>query len=150
MRISYQESACFTFTPHLCPCYFHPTSRPSGRDGEKALQLATRAGEMRFHLDGSRYTATIGGRALPLRITSTRARYGVRRCYLCPCCHNRAATLLIGKRDLACRKCLGLHYASQSEDGSARMRRGLFKQRAAIWGNYAPAQSLFNDCALIP
>ncbi|CBJ44726.1 hypothetical protein LXA31_15240 [Erwinia amylovora] len=105
----------FHFYPHLCPCYFHPISRPSGRDGEKALQLATRAGEMRFHLDGSRYTATIGGRALPSRITSTRARYSVRRCYLCPCCHNRAATLLIGKRNLACRKYRGLYYASQSE-----------------------------------
>ncbi|CAO97466.1 hypothetical protein [Erwinia tasmaniensis] len=118
--------------------------------GAKALQLATRAGEMRFHLGGSSYTATIGGRVLPLRTTSTRAGYGVRHWYLCPHCHNRAAVLFIGKRDLACRKCWGLHYASQSEDRLARMRRSLFKQRAAIWGDYAPAYSLFNDCALFP
>lgn len=119
-------------------------------DGAKAVQTSSSSANIVFTVDGEHYRATIGERVLPLRITTTTNGYGVRHWYVCPHCHNRKAKLFIGRNDLACRDCWGLHYASQSEDRLARMRRTIFKKRAAIWKNYEPARSLFNDCYRLP
>ncbi|MBT0731523.1 hypothetical protein [Rosenbergiella nectarea] len=119
-------------------------------DGAKAVQTTSSAGNIVFTVDGDHYRATIGERVLSLRITTTTNGYGVRHWYVCPHCQNRKAKLFIGRKDLACRDCWGLHYASQSEDRLARMRRTIFKKRAAIWKNYEPARSLFNDCYRFP
>ncbi len=114
------------------------TIRQRFHEGVQALQMGTRAGNIYFHLNGSDYTATIGDKTLSLRLTTTQAGYGVRYWYLCPHCQRRSAALFIGKRDLACRKCWKLHYASQSEDRLARMRRLIRTKRLSIWDADTP------------
>ncbi|AHW87586.1 hypothetical protein [Klebsiella michiganensis] len=84
-------------------------------------------------------------------ITITRAGFGYRRWYICPHCGGRAAKLFIGRKDVGCRKCWSLHYASQSEDELARLRRSVWKQRHNIWGGeYPPAGSLLNSPLKFP
>ncbi|WP_314139867.1 hypothetical protein [Buttiauxella noackiae] len=112
--------------------------------------MDTRVGKVFFSLDGSHYRTTIGERTLILITTTTQAGYGIRHWYLCPHCQRRSATLFIGKHDVACRTCWGLEYAIQSKDRLSRMRSSMIKQSAAIWPNYGPAQSLFNNPNLFP
>ena len=98
----------------------------------------TESGTLWITRNGNGYTATINGYSLTLSLTTTQAGYGMRHWYLCPHCHQRCAKLYIGRKDIACRKCWGLHYASQSEDTLARMRRLIRSKRLAIWGYDTP------------
>ena len=112
-------------------------------NGAPAVQKTTSKGKLCIILDGTQYLAEIGGKTLPLRVSTTQAGYGVRYWWLCPYCHSQNASLFIGAKDLACRKCWGLNYASQSEGRLDRMRRSMRKKRAELWPDYKPAQSLF-------
>lgn len=96
------------------------------------------------------YAMTINGVTRPIRTTTTQAGYGVREWYVCPHCDSRVAKLYIGKKDIACRKCWGLHYSSQSEDLLGRMRMDLRRQRYAIWGNTERTRNLANSPRLFP
>ncbi|WP_447884995.1 hypothetical protein [Serratia fonticola] len=107
-----------------------------------ATYATTESGTLWITKNGNGYTATINGHSFRLSLTTTQAGYGVRHWYLCPHCHQRCAKLHIGRKDIACRKCWGLHYASQSEDRLARMRRLLRSQRLAIWSH--DTQELMN------
>lgn len=98
-----------------------------------ATHTTTESGVLWITRNGERYAATINGHSLTLSLTTTLAGYGVRHWYLCPHCHQRCAKLYIGRKDIACRKCWGIHYASQSEDELARMRRLIRSKRLAIW-----------------
>lgn len=119
-------------------------------EGARAVQKSTSKGKLSITLDGIQYLAEIGGKTLPLRVSTTQAGYGVRYWWQCPYCHNRSASLFIGAKDLACRKCWGLNYASQSEGRVDRMRRTVFKKRAELWPDYKPAESLFNHPCRFP
>lgn len=112
--------------------------------GSIALRKETRVGIVRFTTDGTGYSAETGGKVIPLRVSVTETGYGVRFWYCCPYCNSRRASLFIGARDIACRECWGLHYASQSEGRLDRMRRRMWKMRTALWPDYKPAGSLFN------
>lgn len=103
-----------------------------------AIYTATKIGMLWITKNGNGYTTTINGHSFTLSLTTTQAGYGVRHWYLCPHCHQRCAKLHIGRKDIACRKCWGLHYASQSEDRLARMRRLLRSKRLAIWPHDTP------------
>ncbi|MCD1125340.1 hypothetical protein LPW36_04750 [Jinshanibacter sp. LJY008] len=118
--------------------------------GLPALQWDTNAGKILLTTENGNITATIGGRTLSLRTTITQAGYGWREWYLCPHCSSRVADLFVGKKDIACRKCWKLHYASQSENQIDRMRRNIIKQRVAIWGGYPPASNLFERVTYFP
>jgi hypothetical protein len=98
----------------------------------------TESGTLWITRNGNGYTATINGHSFRLSLTTTQAGYGMRHWYLCPHCHQRSAKLYIGRKDIACRKCWGLHYASQSEDRITRMRRLIRSKRLAIWGYDTP------------
>ena len=119
-------------------------------DGSTALQKETSVGVVRFTAKGTDYRAEIGGKVLPLRFCETVTGYGVRLWYCCPHCNSRRASLFVGARDIACRECWGLHYASQSEGKFNRMRRRIRKMRAELWPDYKPAISLFNHPYLFP
>lgn len=103
-----------------------------------AIYTSTESGMLWIIRTGSGYTSTINGHSLTLSLTTTKAGYGVRHWYLCPHCHQRCAKLYIGRKDIACRKCWGLHYASQSEARLARMRQIIRSKRVAIWGSDTP------------
>lgn len=103
-----------------------------------ATHTTTESGVLRITRTGDEYAATINGHSLTLSLTTTQAGYGVRYWYLCPHCHQRCAKLYIGRKDIACRKCWGIHYASQSEDRLARMRRLIRSKRLAIWPHDTP------------
>lgn len=96
------------------------------------------------------YVMTINGVTRAIRITTTQAGYGVRQWYVCPHCGGRVAKLYIGEKDIACRKCWKLHYASQSEDRLGRMRRSIRSKRYAIWGNNEKTRNLANHPYIFP
>lgn len=120
-------------------------------DAQPATQLYchTEIGTLYTVRQADSYAMTINGVTRSIRTTTTQAGYGIREWFECPHCDSRVAKLYIGKKDIACRKCWGLHYASQSEDRLGRMRMELRRQRYAIWGNtertrnlaYSPAHS---------
>ncbi|MDO6525365.1 hypothetical protein Q4519_06665 [Motilimonas sp. 1_MG-2023] len=55
----------------------------------------------------------------------------------CPYCQERRQHLYRFKNGYACRACLKLHYASQSETKQSRLARRIRKLRLALWG-YQP------------
>lgn len=101
------------------------------------LKWETSVGKLVIGKDGDRYVVIIGGKRLSLSLDTTQAGYGTRYWYLCPYCLKRRADLYLGSKDLACRKCWKLHYASQSESNLDRLRRKVRVGRFAIWG-YSP------------
>lgn len=91
------------------------------------------------------------GRELLITLTTTATQFNGRRWwFVCPYCEGRQGKLYWSDADVACRKCFGLHYASQSQDRLGRLRLKIWRQRAAIWGDYAPAYNLFNNAAYFP
>ena len=52
----------------------------------------------------------------------------------CPYCQKNRQSLYVAKYTYACRECLGLHYASQSERPQARLMRRIRKLRKDLWG----------------
>lgn len=111
----------------------------------------TESGRVYFSLVSGGYSATINGVMRVIGITITRAGFGYRQWYICPHCGGRVAKLFIGRKDIGCRKCWSLHYASQSEDEISRLRRSVWKQRHDLWGDdYPPAGSLLNSPLKFP
>lgn len=53
----------------------------------------------------------------------------------CPYCHKQRQSLYAIKTAYACRECIGLHYASQSERPQDRLIRRIRKQRQKLWGS---------------
>lgn len=99
------------------------------RGGEPAGSIGVRVETGRLVL---RYTWTPSGGAAtdvecPIGIVETPCHYGgTRPWFVCPRCGGRCAVVYFGGRVYACRKCLDIAYASQSEDQTARLWR---KQR---------------------
>ena len=52
----------------------------------------------------------------------------------CPYCKKQRQSLYAIKYAYACRECVGLHYASQSERPSERLMRRIIKLRKELWG----------------
>ncbi|WJM87074.1 hypothetical protein QUF31_08310 [Dickeya chrysanthemi] len=105
----------------------------------------TESGRLYLSRYSDDYSATINGVTRRIGITATRVRYGVREWYVCPHCGERAAKLYIGCKDIGCRKCWHLHYASQSKDEADRLLLSVRKQRRAIWrDDFPPADNLLN------
>ncbi|NUD79474.1 hypothetical protein HUC42_06020 [Escherichia coli] len=114
------------------------------------LYCQTESGTLYTFRQADSYAMTINGVTRAIRTTTTQAGYGVREWFVCPHCDARVAKLYIGAKDIACRKCWGLHYASQSEDKLGRMRMELRRQRYAIWGNTERTRNLANSPTLFP
>ncbi len=81
---------------------------------------------------------TIQGREVPVPI-KTDSRSASNKTYLvCPYCTCQRQHLYAVKSTYACRKCLNLNYASQSEREQDRLARRIRKQRSNLWGNNYP------------
>ncbi len=73
---------------------------------------------------------------IPLQLDS---RSASKKLYLlCPHCHHQRQHLYAVEFSYACRQCLGLHYATQSERPLVRLRRKIRRLRKALWGNDWP------------
>ena len=121
-------------------------------DAEPGTQLYTQteSGTLYTFRQADSYAMTINGVTRAIRTTTTQAGYGVREWYVCPHCIKRVAKLYIGKKDIGCRGCWKLHYASQSEDGLGRMRMKMRRQRYAVWGNTEQTRNLANNPCSFP
>jgi hypothetical protein len=53
----------------------------------------------------------------------------------CPYCKNNRESLYAIKTAYACRKCIGLHYQSQSERPKDRLLRSIRSKRKSLWGS---------------
>jgi len=53
----------------------------------------------------------------------------------CPYCKRNRESLYAIKTAYACRSCIGLHYASQSERPKDRLLRSIRKKRQVLWGS---------------
>ncbi|WP_232784865.1 hypothetical protein [Psychromonas sp. MB-3u-54] len=69
----------------------------------------------------------------------------------CPYCQRQRQHLYAVRNAYACRKCLGLHYASQSERQSNRLIRRIRKLRKELWGyNYPDVNNMFMNVQYWP
>lgn len=77
-----------------------------------------------------------GAQRFPVPLQWDNTRYP-RLIFICPCCANRRLYLYAASNGWACRECLGLHYACQSEAPIDRLSRAIRKRRRLIWGGDA-------------
>lgn len=64
----------------------------------------------------------------------------------CPYCEKQRQSLYAIKYAYACRQCIGLHYASQSERPQARLMRRIRKLRKELWGyNWPEVNNMFEN-----
>lgn len=69
---------------------------------------------------------------IPLQLDN---RSASNKLYLvCPYCQHQRQHLYAVKNAYSCRKCLGLHYASQSERHKERLMRKIRNKRKKLWG----------------
>lgn len=81
------------------------------------------------------------------QIDKTALSYGWRYWFICPHCHGRRANLYFTNKQIACRDCFNLHYASQSENQLDRLRRKVIKYRDRLFkSNDSEYNDLFNNC----
>lgn len=84
-------------------------------------------------------------------LTPTATQFdGKRWWFVCPHCLRRQGTLYWSDNDVGCRKCFGLHYASQSEGRLDRMREMIRKRREGIWGDAPFINDLFESSCWFP
>ncbi len=69
----------------------------------------------------------------------------------CPHCNKKRQHLYAVKNAYACRECLGLHYASQSERPQERLMRRIRKLRKELWGyDWPDVNNMFEQVAYWP
>lgn len=69
----------------------------------------------------------------------------------CPYCQTQRQSLYAIKYAYACRQCIGLHYASQSERPQDRLMRRIRKLRKELWGyDWPEVNNMFEQVAYWP
>ena len=69
----------------------------------------------------------------------------------CPYCQKQRQSLYVIKNAYACRECLNLHYASQSERSNERLMRRIRKLRKEVWGyDWPEINNMFQQVAYWP
>jgi hypothetical protein len=85
--------------------------------------------------NGVRYvTFTINGKAHEIALKLDNRSASNKLYITCPYCQKQRQSLYAIKNAYACRKCIGLHYASQSERPQERLMRRIRKLRKELWG----------------
>lgn len=70
---------------------------------------------------------------------------------ICPYCQKQRQSLYALKYAYACRQCIGLHYASQSERSQDRLMRRIRKLRKELWGyDWPEINNMFEQVAYWP
>ena len=90
------------------------------------------------------------GRVIQGELDKTVLSYGWRYWFICPCCNQRRASLFFTSKSIACRKCFNLHYESQSEEPSERLRRKIRELRSKIHDNPYEYCNLFTHTYNLP
>lgn len=81
---------------------------------------------------------TIQGQKIPIPLKLDDRSASTKLYLLCPYCTLPRQSLYATKSTYACRICLNLHYASQSERKGERLARRIRKQRIKLWGYEHP------------
>jgi hypothetical protein len=69
----------------------------------------------------------------------------------CPYCQKQRQSLYAIKYAYACRQCIGLHYATQSERPQERLMRRIRKLRKELWGyDWPDVNNMFEQVAYWP
>ena len=76
---------------------------------------------------------TIHNKQVPVPLQLDNASASNKLYLVCPYCATQRQYLLAVKKTYACRDCLNVHYASQSESKIDRISRRIRKQRAKLW-----------------
>ncbi len=85
--------------------------------------------------DGSRYlTFTINAKPHLVALKFDNSSASNKLYITCPYCQKQRQSLYAIKYAYACRQCIGLHYASQSERPQDRLMRRIRKLRKELWG----------------
>lgn len=119
-------------------------------DGE-GITTSFKHFELKQHIEGIRY-ATFERENDNLEIALLTCSKSVRtKLYItCPFCQNKKQHLYIFKNGFACRNCLNLNYASQSERKQDRLARRIRKLRSSIWGNLVNVNNLTESARYFP
>lgn len=145
--------------------YTHDLPHLGGRELKRLLTLtdtgwrwiSSRGRPIEFHpveSGGNHYQYRVvlkRGSDRMVSITPTATQFnGLRWWFVCPHCQRRKGKLYWSDEDIGCRKCFGLHYASQSEGKMDRMREMIRKRRADIWGDAPYINDLFESSCWFP
>lgn len=94
---------------------------------------------------------TIKGKEHPIPLQLDNRSASNKLYLVCPYCRHQRQHLYAVKNAYSCRKCLGLHYASQSERPMERLARRIRKQRATLWGyDWPDRYNLLESCEWWP
>lgn len=93
----------------------------------------------------------INGKEVPIPLQIDHRSASKKTYLICPYCVTQRQHLYITKTSYACRKCLNLHYTSQSERKPDRLARSIRKKRYLLWGyDYPDVKNLFESCIWWP
>jgi len=93
----------------------------------------------------------INEKEIPIPLQTDNRSASKKTYLICPYCLNQRQHLYATRSTYACRACLNLHYASQSEREPSRLARSIRKQRSQLWGHSFPdANNLFESCEWLP
>jgi hypothetical protein len=97
--------------------------------------------------DGNRYlTFTINDKPHKIALKLDNSSASNKLYISCPYCQKQRQSLYAIKYAYACRQCIGLHYASQSERPQERLMRRIRKLRKELWGyDWPDVNSMFEN-----
>ncbi|MCP4988027.1 MAG: hypothetical protein GY928_18840 [Colwellia sp.] len=94
---------------------------------------------------------TIKGKQIPIPLQLDNRSISNKLYFVCPQCLHQRVHMYAVKSGYACRKCLKLHYACQSERLAERLSRRIRKLRKVLWGHNAPfIDDLLTSCSWWP
>jgi hypothetical protein len=102
--------------------------------------------------DCSRYiTFTINGKPHLIALKLDKRSVSNKLYITCPYCQKSRQSLYAIKYAYACRRCIGLHYATQSERPQERLMRRIRKLRKELWGyDWPDVNNMFEQVAYWP
>lgn len=108
------------------------------------LSIEHRKLELSENEDGDRSILfTIQGKPHRIKLTVDTRSASTKLYLKCPYCKSNRESLYAIKIAYACRKCIGLHYPSQSERPKERLLRNIRNKRQTLWGNHP---NVYNLC----
>lgn len=94
---------------------------------------------------------TIKDKKIPIKLQLDNRSASNKLYLVCPYCNHQRQHMYAVSNAYACRKCVDLQYASQSERPMERLGRRIRKLRAALWGSDWPdTVNLLDSCEWWP
>jgi len=105
--------------------------------------------ELKEKDNGIRFISLINSK-LEIKLITCKRSVSTKLYLTCPYCKTKRQHLYRSGNEYACRTCLNLYYASQSERNQDRLARRIRKQRKAIWGNIDNINNLTESAQWFP